>query len=435
MLFQFGSKIYNTSEGNIMTSMSPFLSNPIDNTYIDEKLGLIHVIDKYLFTEQEFDDYIALLSGELRFVSDRLLDYMGHDNYLGCPSEIYCIKLHDDWVKKNIRKLDKYYDLEEIDIIQDRFKGVNDYLHKILDPKILRDGIVIIGQLPMYLAGEIDMYHSIDVYGINNKTLDALKRYFLIRENVSGIDSDEYNDVNYHTKDYISPSDVVHGLDIDCSGYVFELSTNKLFRTQRAKYSTLYAINYFNPSTIDPLYVSKLTEYKFLGFDIWLPYMNRVSFSEDAFLDLQRKYYRSLPNRDGSSIINAQPSVDTIDYLDKLGLDIDILESQIIKSQNKGQELGAYGIMAYFMFGKDNKIGEWPDDTSSTLLLSKFKNIYRARIPSYMYFIYDLSKNQADNKYYIKYESYVNLALSILPQPNKMSILKWYKESGLVDIK
>ncbi len=68
---------------------------------------------------------------------------------------------------------------------------------------------------------------------------------------------------------YTSPSEVVHGFDLDASGILYD--GDRIWATQRAEYAIKIKTNYFDFARMSPTYGYRLAKYASRGFQVWMP--------------------------------------------------------------------------------------------------------------------------------------------------------------------
>lgn len=68
---------------------------------------------------------------------------------------------------------------------------------------------------------------------------------------------------------YTSPSEVVHGFDLDASGIFYD--GEKIWATLRAEYAIKTKTNYFDFARMSPTYGYRLAKYASRGFQVWMP--------------------------------------------------------------------------------------------------------------------------------------------------------------------
>lgn len=79
---------------------------------------------------------------------------------------------------------------------------------------------------------------------------------------------------------YISPSQVIHGFDID-SCCILVNSKHEIFCTERCYYAIANSCNTVNFDRLSPSYEHRLMKYYIRGFDIWIPHSK---FFKDNFI-------------------------------------------------------------------------------------------------------------------------------------------------------
>lgn len=170
-----------------------------------------------------------------------------------------------------------------------------------LDIKILREFIKYVG-LKMYLAGGslISMIKGINVndydFFIVDENFDINKipdfepfvievegkRYTVQRQNhtsnkipffiYKNIETNKIKlKIDIITRLYRSPSEIIHGFDVDCSCILYDFDSNKIFITERCQYALNYQTNTVNFDRLSPSYEHRLCKYRDRGFKIYIP--------------------------------------------------------------------------------------------------------------------------------------------------------------------
>ena len=255
-------------------------------------MGDTYILDEFPL----LDKYINYLQGKEFSLSPdekeeflQMCDFFGHDvkKYYMYDVEIIPMKMHDDWVRDNLYKLelwkDPFYDLMEIPIVGDR-------VQETLDKVKLVDGSYIAGGAAMYMAGWIDVHKDIDIFFTNKNALSEI----LLLECKSI--SDEFGhsfyvsknavDISYHVQGilrlYKAPTEIVHGFDVDCCGILYDHLSGKLWATKRAYWSFKNKMNIFDPERASPSYIPRLVKYMRRGYDIFVPFFTQLKIDEDA---------------------------------------------------------------------------------------------------------------------------------------------------------
>ena len=96
---------------------------------------------------------------------------------------------------------------------------------------------------------------------------------------------------------YSSPSEIIHGFDIDSSCILFDINSNSFYTTKRGYYSLTNKTNIINFNKLSPSYEYRLIKYFKRGYNIYIPQIRY--FKENFIFDLN-----SLENK-GGNIINA----------------------------------------------------------------------------------------------------------------------------------
>ena len=89
---------------------------------------------------------------------------------------------------------------------------------------------------------------------------------------------------------YSSPSEIIHGFDIDISCILVTLTDNKIYITNRGLYALLKQVNTINFERLSPSYAHRLIKYYYRGISIYDPFLDyfRNNFVTDF------RHYREL---------------------------------------------------------------------------------------------------------------------------------------------
>ncbi len=264
------------------------------------------------FNADEVERYVSFLKGQIPRMDTKLegiLDFMGHPNVLQYPSDYWAIKLHDNWVRDNMYRLnlleDPFYDLVEVPI-----KAKN-YI------KSLPAGIYAAGGYALYLSG----YAKASTKGLDKYvegcqyTFSDVDLFTTSKEAVGELllSLEERVRVGDHTVDfpiqclenkdnllihrpcykgqiilrlYKAPTEIVHGFDLDCCGFLlsYDDGTPRLWATKRALWAAENGINWFDPDRMSPSYAYRMAKYMIRGFRPMLPLLH------DLMEPIENKY-------------------------------------------------------------------------------------------------------------------------------------------------
>lgn len=259
---------------------SPYLS-----TLRDTNIGKDINDEGYILIHLNIKDYITFLEtgiiNSLTYDKD-VFDYMGHDNTYQYPDEYFRIRLEDRWIRDNMYKyglidqqlyglvkVDSINTLDDIDVIKKMFRGVSP---------------IIAGGAVLYLAGVTDRYEDIDVFFVGGdcdrvtNILTKHKKKFFFNDRCATSRRDNYQVI---FRKYRSISEIVHGFDIDCCGFL--LYDGNIYCTKRALYSIKNKVNWFDPDRMSPSYVYRLCKYARRGYNIELPSITPSNFNLKLF--------------------------------------------------------------------------------------------------------------------------------------------------------
>lgn len=271
---------------DIYVKYSPFLSTLCNTLVGSEKEDDAFVIDT---TPDIFKQYISYLRGEDFMMNKEIegfFDLMGHPNKMKYPYDYWCIKLYDNWIR------DRFYDLELYK--KDPYYG----LHKIPILNKLNihtpSGCFVAGGACLYMAGVVNAYNDIDIFCTDK---DKAIEYLLSLKDPLNEDEELYNCISIFRGDnalswrlkrkkyqlilrlYKSPSEIVHGFDLDCVGIIYDGSY--LYATTRTLYALHNRVNWFDPDRASPSYAYRLSKYNIRGFRIGLPFSHKYTIDHE----------------------------------------------------------------------------------------------------------------------------------------------------------
>jgi len=266
------------------------INSPLLYTMLNTQVQCDKVEDAYVLDLQidDVQDYLSFLQGKyvLR-MNMSLLKYMGHENTMNYTKDVFCMKLHDEWVRDNMYRYelynDQYYDLVEIPIL----KNTN-----YIPPK----GWYIAGGAALYMAGYTSKYSDIDLFTTlsrdeaeksmeylvdadKNITISGYSVTYSAINTFTSSDRDEHGPplrvrIQHILRLYKSLSEIVHGFDLDCVGVIYD--GNKLWCTRRTLFSLSKKMNYFDSKRASPSYAYRLVKYMSRGFNIFLPHSESI---------------------------------------------------------------------------------------------------------------------------------------------------------------
>ncbi len=266
--------------------------------------------DGYLLQNEDVDlfqsFYQFLLGGDFPWnkeVAD-YFDFMGYHNTLNFPLDYWKIKLRDNWIRDNFYRLElwnekrnqdndllitrgPYVGLVEIDFLYPKLAGmffqrsVYQNLPNLAD---YSSGDIVLagGALNSILSNDP---HEINDYDFFITTKDPQRGLKQIKDLIKRVEwlkivrtanaiTIKVNQPRQPKRQivlrlYTCPSEVVHGFDLDASGFVYD--GQRIWGTLRAEYSLKTKINFFDPSRMSPTYAYRLAKYASRGFNVWLP--------------------------------------------------------------------------------------------------------------------------------------------------------------------
>lgn len=465
---------------DIFVSNSPYLNilrNNMNNIdYEDhEEYGRIYFIYEDWIVKEDMSNYIKLISLEPQDdVSAMLLDYMGHINTLQYPNDFWNVKIYDNILRENFYIYpwileNSHYGLEDItDMIS---LPRSQYVRNMLEE--YDEHVFIAGGAALYIAGIIDDIRDVDIFLTNKNSYKNIFRqgdYVYILENCISFTTHAKTDHNTYEysygdrcsmqiilREYKTPSEIVHGFDVDCCGYLYHPYSNTLYRTLRSKYSTENKVNFFDPERSSPSYPIRLAKYFMRQFNIWMPFEDKIRFNTDQY----NKYIRELITR--ANIIDEfndnyyrerlyksirQPltyrltheDIRLSDLLIDARYNVDSVNVFLLLYKQTGLQLGPYIKKHLSVYISDLIPKILPHDPVSIIYLMKYKNVFMSTMtPESDYETYAAVDKQMLFKDIKPNWKTINpmeqkLSGTFYPKPIEIDILEWYKQSPLISI-
>ena len=277
---------------------SPLLNTWMKEPWMIDNTIVINDFDPYLIF-----NYLDFLEGkpfDMDEDIEEFFDYMGHGNSFRYPYDYWKLKLRNRWIRDNFYKYnlcDKdngLYGLEEVPVSRE--------IHRIGDiPYLDMDrSITIAGGAALYLSGFSDYFADIDLFPMNKeKGIEFVKASDLdiydisvatvsghamcyYTDNVTGVNIDVPKDVQLIKRVFSCPAEIVHGFDIDCTGFVLVKDSNntpRLYATEIALYSAERKTMWFDAEFTENRYYWRLGKYIGKQFDLKLPMINEYNFN------------------------------------------------------------------------------------------------------------------------------------------------------------
>lgn len=455
-----------------LATYSPLLKALMETKVnVDMKDGAI-VIDDSIELEDLYA-YTNILSGQYSYVSRYVLEYMGHENPLEYPDEFFSVKVYDNWVRDNFYLYediykDDLYGLEEVSVDNDRLKQIL----QLFSGDRIPDDVYVAGSAAMYIAGVINDHSDVDLFIRDRSKIEEIISSVrnIDRVNDTGHSAtiriyDHRANVHYQMEDrdviheipntrckivqivlrkYSTPSEVVHGFDLDSCGYI--LIDNRVFRTIRAKYSTELKTNYFDPNRSSPTYANRLAKYNLRGFDIWLPYLEFIEFNEEYFKEISVNIYEKYKTRiiEEDIFINLKPKPFSITDEDIKSIGSN--NNKLLQFKVNSKIMEQYGFdpiisTLLILYGYNELKYDIPND-----IVSKFKKIYLSNMTElktsdyYAMGFFEIRDYTEEETKQINWQldsidPMKQLSGTFYPEPIEEDIMKWYTKSPFVIIK
>lgn len=341
-----------TGDNLIYAKYSPYLDK-IMNLYHEDGLLIERDSNGYIILDLDidlFNEYVKFLYGQQFEFNDEIssfFDFMGHRNHMEYPTSYWKVKLRDNWIRDFMYPLKLYKD-PLYGLIEVPIKNGIEFLNGVS----LGADAHIAGGFALFMSGYTSKFHDMDIFFTSKDSfmnlllsicgnkdslcLTMAERYITVNmSNMIKISQ------NMQTRSYIqgdaqmifrlykAPTEIVHGFDLDCVGFIYTYDNKscsyKLYATERALYSVQAMTNYFDPIRSSPSYASRLVKYHKRGFNIHLPFMD----VDNTYINIDEKYITNMHRSIISDIFDILkcPNVKSL-YLDdpnKLSKYIDML--------------------------------------------------------------------------------------------------------------
>lgn len=274
-----------------------------------DKIDGYHVLDMEI---DDFEEYYKFLQFRTDFeLREELFDYMGHFNVLKYPNEFWRIKLIDDRIREFWYHSDKDKNIHKnIDMIQLALPldttetRIRDVLRHIPNGKLPKDHYIA-GGAALYIAGITDVFKDIDIFTCNkNETMRYIQssygphNYYGMYQSGNAITIKGKVSVQFITREYSSPSQIIHGFDVSCCSILFD--GNKLWTTNKGLYCINNMVNWFEPDRSSPTYALRLCKYHMRGFMLRLPSTEGLTLNVEYYNSnkdkIMKKYYHEYCN-------------------------------------------------------------------------------------------------------------------------------------------
>ena len=441
--------------------------SPLLKTMRTTNVGVEQDEDRYILDidPAQMEEYLKFLRG-VKFNTETLTEhtflYMGHSNPYNYPSDYWKIKLIDNWIR------DRFYELKLYE--KDPYYGLIKH-HSWRNKKnnlVLPKGAYIAGGYALYLAYCTDSYKDIDIFFTEETALyEFLSKYKKEDEYINVVVKP--NTISFHTQViddnktkwvdiqcilrlYKSPSEIVHGFDVDCVGVLYDTHTGNIYMTERATYACSEKVNWFDPTRASPSYAYRLGKYMLRGLNIELPLFNPSDINMDAVKSIKtsminiimEQYFPEVEiDQYGDS---DQSYIELINFLRRSRIEYPLQrnpDSEELQNALYHLSLGSLIKVASNNYGNNKKVikNALPQDHASILILiSQFKCITHMWEQS----DYDYKKakdwkytyTQLDDVLKMKFEwkeqnPMEQVSSTFYPTPIQ-DLKEWYKTSSLI---
>lgn len=408
-----------------------------------------------------FKQYRKFLQGKIFHMDEDialLFDYMGHSNEMDYTLDVWAMKLHDNWVRDNMYRHelweDPLYDLVQLPVVRKC-------------PIEVPDEWFIAGGAALWIGGFIDKLADIDCFtcmskedaqrsllSVNSDSSLKLYNIFVSGHSVSYYIStkDDVYKVQHILRIYKSPSEIIHGFDLDCVGCIYIPESNTLWCTRRTAKSLLEKTNWFDPTRASPSYVYRLIKYRHRGFKIHLPLITTYDTDEKKINEYKDKI-KDLYDNEASENFEILPLIKPGAILYRINAVLNMesringmihMESNDLFDKIKREITSQFDVPVHRMFRcVRHKVDFIPNDDVSRLILASLYDLY----VTYGKYKHISDYETKKEEYQIVYDRYNEIDFSnvqwkeqspmeqvtstCIPTPID-DLIKWYKSSPLV---
>jgi hypothetical protein len=295
-----GDKIYRVQQRYL--SYSSFFAGHMDWS-LQTTGHAVRLEEDETMNNKVLHNYLEFLVGNtftMEEDDEEFFGIMGHPNLYQYPLHIWKMKLKYYWVKDNYYK----YNLGERDdglygLIEIPIKNSFSIEYERRKKMPIVEGLTIAGGAALFMSGYTNVFSDIDIFPLNKKvamdyigllrssfgenmevTASTVNAYVDITPIIDGVIVNRYGNrigLQVIKRLYSSPSEVVHGFDIDCSGFVATVigGEMKLYATEMALNSIQNKEIWLDAMFTEERYYWRLMKYVRRGFLLRLPLMSK----------------------------------------------------------------------------------------------------------------------------------------------------------------
>lgn len=221
------------------------------DTYIKSREQLSKIDDEFeMYLEPLFDEYLTKVNGTKINKYELLVRAINY--YLGDYAKYVCIAGGFSYAKYLFESYNQTVGFSDIDL----------FIHSC-DEETANKIIPILGKIT-----------GCQIYENENVFLSIFDNYEDSKgdRDILFIDDNKAISVQIIKRLYTSPSQIIHGFDVDCC-CILTTMDNKTYITERGFYAIKHAYNVLNPERMSPSYEHRLAKYNIRCMGIWIPYM------------------------------------------------------------------------------------------------------------------------------------------------------------------
>lgn len=296
-------------EIRLMKSLFPYLNKVEKSKRYSDAYNIIKDMTKVeIFTsiDKTVANSIILLGGKPGYTMEYINIYnreknmrnlIGFENLIELPDTIPEIERF----LENASSVPKHISIESIKTPYNPDPSFFEDLNlNYFKPEHLKNLVIAGGSVIGHIKGIFFNDYDFFFYGCSEKKARKIIEYFIKKVDKKGNLKNIYcneHAINVGVKSdcvtmtyqfilriYPSPSQIVHGFDVDCSCALFDLNTEKFYITERCMYALKYMQNTFNFEKMSPSYEYRILKNSKRGFSVYIPlyeeYMNKFPLGE-----------------------------------------------------------------------------------------------------------------------------------------------------------
>lgn len=298
ILYPDDGLLYYVSYSTDMTSQYIVTSYEIngDNVIInDGEIDLVRVFSDYYVDKYQQLWTFSIDTSRTVEADYELLTHIEPNYYKGYVLEYVKTNLYERWIRDNMYKLELYknnpfYGCVKPIQIKPYHDDIIDQVDKLFNdiPYVIAGGYV--SHISDYRRNKGAYKGDIDVFLWSDncdKIIDRINElgnelnYYITGNAITIVGYVKYP-IQIILRRYKSPTEIIHGFDVDCSGTM--LYRGKFYMTRRCELAEKYRFNMWDTARMSQTYVDRLLKYKKRGFKVLFPDIRLVVNLRDKII-------------------------------------------------------------------------------------------------------------------------------------------------------